>query len=129
MRRNVSVSEISDLIDNCDFQPKRYHVLTTVNEENAFGAFEMSDDSDGGEMLDPWQWVIAAGEGSEYKPGDKVMINVEQMSVQERDPNDTTKVIEYLKMIAVQCGEDSFTIIPDSMILGKKKASLDTSED
>lgn len=129
MRRNVSISEISELIENCDFTPKRYHVLTTVNEENAFGAFEMSEDENEGQMLDPWQWVIAVGEGSEYKPGDRVMIDVEKMSVQERDPNDTTKIIEYLKMIAVECGEDTFTIIPDSMILGKKNASLDTSED
>ena len=123
MRRNINISEIETLIDSCDFKPKRYHILTTANEEENYGEFEIEASSE--EMLDPWQWVIASGEGSEYKPGDKVMLDIESLSTRQPDPEDRTRIIEYLKLTAIPVGEETYTIVHDNVVLGKKAMQLE----
>jgi hypothetical protein len=116
---NILERDLEKVISECDFIPKRFHVVVTLNqfiEEHT----ELELNGEMESMLSEYQYIISSGEGSEYKPGDKILLDMKKLIQRVPDPHDRSRYIEQIDVNPTMIGDKTFTVISDSMILGKK---------
>ena len=119
IKNNIKEDDVAKIIAKCNMLPKRNHIMVTLNqikEENS----ELEFTGEMETMLDEWQYVIASGTGAEYKPGDKVFLDVARMIKRVQDPENTSRYIDRLDATPVPLGDNVFTIIGDGYVLAKE---------
>lgn len=96
------------------FEPSFNRVITTVNRRpNEKGIVT----NEGG--LDEIQFVVAAGDTSKYKAGDRVVLDFARLSIQVADPNDATRTQSQINVTPFVDNNTFYAIIFDNDILGK----------
>lgn len=111
-----NVENLKNLIAICDLKPKRNSLLITLNQTKPQGSnLELEGEDDN--MLDEYQYVVAAGEGAQYKVGDKVLLDISNMTKRVPDPNDRMSYVDMIDIKPVIQGDYTLTIISDNYVL------------
>ena len=121
MKENVTEVTLPQVVKACNFKPRRNHVLITLNLEEPEGGLIIDGESiDDNPLLADWQYVIAAGEGAEFKPGDKVLLDMMALTVTRPDPEDRNTMVTGINIKPVSINGQELTIMSDNYILGKE---------
>ncbi|AGO48985.1 hypothetical protein N356_gp093 [Cellulophaga phage phi14:2] len=116
MNLENNVKDVKKVIANCTLKPKRHSVMITLNQYAPEDSLlEISGENES--MLDEYQSIIAVGNGTEFKPGDKILLDISALTKRIPDPNDRMAYIDMIDIKPVQQGDHTFTIISDSYIL------------
>jgi hypothetical protein len=116
---NISYKEVQGFIDACDVRPGRNSLLVTVNTYEVENDL-LDIDADQDVMMEEWQYVIAAGSGAMYKPGDRVMLNLKALVTKVPDPNDKYKTMEVFDLPGVAVAGKMFAFVRDTVILADR---------
>lgn len=116
---NVKYKELEKIIKACDVRPGRNRILITVN------TYEIENDildisGDQNVMMDEWQYVVAGGTGAMYKPGDKIMLELDRLIKRIPDPEEKHKTIEVFDLPGVAIAGKMFAIVSDSYVLADR---------
>jgi len=114
--QNLDQDGVLELIEDFPLQPLRRQVIVTVNT-----AEEISDDGvrvNSNELAEV-QYVVATGNhlsDEELKPGQKVLLNLEKMSVGIPDPNNQMEQMASIKLRPVQVKGRIYALVSDGVI-------------
>jgi len=114
---NLTGELLQEAIDNIDFHPNANYLLITVNQIKSESGLEIVSSNE--MTLDEYQYVVASGPRSLYKPGDKVYLNMKKLLKKMPDPNDRMNYIEAVDIIPFVYEEYVLTFIDDNAVLGK----------
>jgi len=100
------------------------YLLTTNKYFSTDGDLDFSGSDE--PIFDHYQYVIEAGEGCKFEKGDRILLDLDQFMVAEKDPENTARVIKYLSFSKIDIGENVFMFADDSrrFIKGKIKETV-----
>jgi hypothetical protein len=112
---NLTQDDVLELIGDFPLQPLRRKVIITVNTSE-----QLSDDgvrTSSNEMAEA-QYIMACGPhlSEELKPGQKVLLNLDKMSITMADPMDATAVVSTIKLRPVQVKGRIYALVDDGVI-------------
>lgn len=114
-RVNLNQDDVLDLIGKFPLEPLFNGVYITVNKLEADGNLILSDN-----VLSDIQYVIAAGEHSVVKPGQKVLIDIEKMMVPvKQESNNVYETVMQVKVDLVEVNGNIFALVNDRVIKAK----------
>jgi len=114
-KRNLNQDDVLELIGNFPLEPLFNGVYITVNKLEADGNLILSDN-----VLSDIQYVVAAGEHSVVKPGQKVLIDIEKMMVPvKQESNNVYETVMQVKVDLVEVNGDIFALVNDRVIKAK----------
>ncbi len=114
MKKNLKGKELKKVIKEFNFKPSFNRLIVTVNRlENNKGVITTED------ALDSIQYVIASGESSKFEPGEKIMLDLDRLTVVERSASDQTQTISRIKISPFIHGDMVFTSLFDNEVMGK----------
>jgi hypothetical protein len=110
--RNLNQDDVLGLIGNFPLEPLFNNVYITVNKLEQDGSLVLSDN-----ILSDVQYVVAAGEHSVVKAGQKVIIDIEKMMVPVKsESNNAYETSMQVKVDLVEVGRNIFALISDRSI-------------
>lgn len=111
-RTNLSQEEVNVITKTFPLQPLFNGVYITVNKLEQDGKLVLSDN-----ILSDIQYVIAAGEHSVVKPGQKILIDIEKMMVPvKQESNNAYETVMQVKVDLVEVSDNVFALINDRVI-------------
>lgn len=114
-KRNLSQDDVLELVGKFPLEPLFNGVYITVNKLEADGDLVLSDN-----VLSDVQYVVAAGEHSIVRPGQKVLIDIEKMMVPVRqESNNAYETVMQVKVDLVEVNGDIFALVNDRVIKAK----------
>ena len=107
---NLTYDDVLELIKEFPIEPLRNKVVITMN------SFIEEDSITVGDGIDEVQYVLAAGPSArDVKPGDKVLLDLQQMMKMVTDEESGEKT-PMISMRPVKAYEKYFAMIPDSYL-------------
>ena len=123
LNHEVSLVVINDassqqIIDTYPIQPLFTRVIISLNRKQSTKSGIILPSNP---LLEE-QYVIAAGPTAQVKPGDKIILDLDKMTVKKPSKSDVTEMIETIKVdpIVVE-GFDVYAVIYDNQIKAKYK--------
>lgn len=116
MEQNIKGAELNKVIKEFNFEPNYGKLIITTNKVEDDGKLITEESA-----LDTIQYVVASGPRVVYQPGDKILLNVEKLSIQQRSTIDATNVITRIDMAPFEFNNTIFGIIDENKIMGKYK--------
>ena len=114
-KRNLNQDDVLELIGNFPLEPLFNNVYITVNKLEFDGDLVLSDN-----VLSDVQYVVAAGEHSIVKPGQKVLIDIEKMMVPvKQENNNVYETVMQVKVDLIEVNGDVFALVSDRVIKAK----------
>lgn len=113
----VNRDNIEEKIEQLNFVPNRNFIVISVNSYATESEIELVTDEQ--DDLSPWQYVIAAGKNSDYKPKNKILINIERLIKRIPNPQNKMEVMEVLDIKKLELNGETYGIIDDSCVLGE----------
>lgn len=111
-RENLNQEEVNSIITNFPLQPLFNSVYITVNKLEQDGNLVLSDN-----ILSDVQYVIASGEHSVVKPGQKILIDIEKMMVPvKQESTNSYETVMQVKVDLVEVDNKVFALINDRVI-------------
>lgn len=116
--RNYSKEEVLELIKTMPIEPMFNKVIITINRVEADGELVLTND-----MLAEEQFVLAVGPmaARSVSPGDRVILDLEKMTVRAPLDYDQTQVSTQIKIDPIYVGETQFAIVNDNCFKAKYK--------
>ena len=108
---NLTQGDVDGLKHTFPIKPLRGKVIITVNVEEADGEVVLSNSSFAEE-----QFVLAAGETSQVKAGDKVLLDVEKMMDYSPSDTDAYEKVGRIKLRPIEVEGKTFALINESLI-------------
>jgi hypothetical protein len=113
--RNLNQNDVLELMGQFPLEPLFNGVYITVNKLEQDGSLVLSDN-----ILSDVQYVVAAGEHSVVKAGQKVIIDIEKMMVPVKsESNNAYETNMQVKVDLVEIEGNVFALISDRFIKSK----------
>lgn len=113
---NITLKEVKKLSKNFPIKPYRNNIIITVNVEEADGDIVLTN----GQFAES-QYIVAVGSYYDnkdgFKPGDKVLLDIEKMMVFEQADENSHERVGRIKLKPVEIDDTMFAIISDAYIL------------
>ena len=111
-RKNINEIEVQEIIKDFQLEPRHGLVIITLNSEQADGGLILSDN-----VMSEVQYVIAVGSHvHDLKPGQKVVVDLEKLSVRTSSQYDTTQTTSQIKIDPVFVNGQMFGYIDNRSI-------------
>ena len=116
-RENLSYEEVMEISKTFPWEPSFNKVYITLNREEFDGELVLSDNT-----MAEVQYIVAKGPNVHwFEVGDEVLIDLDKMTVRERNPEDQYEEIERVKFDPVYEGLQVYALIEDRLIKSRKK--------
>lgn len=111
--KNLTQDDVLELISDFPITPLRNKVIITTNMDE----YEDDDLDLSGSAFSPTQYILAVGSHCrDLKPGQKIYLDLEAMSVSVPNPEDVYQPEKRLSIKPVDVGDKVYGIITDSKI-------------
>lgn len=109
---NFDDKSIKALVKSFPMEPMFTRVIITLNKEkDDESGLILSDNS-----LSEVQYVVSAGGSAQVKPGQKILLDIEKMTVKVPNPENSHEQIETIKVDPILVEGNMYAIIYDNQI-------------
>lgn len=122
---NLSKEEVLSILEGeFGFIPNWGKLVITLNQETEEGELDLNN-----QFMSDTQYVLASGERVFADPGDKVLLNMEKLTMRIPADHDASQTVTQLRVESVPVDGHIYGLIDSSIIAGKytgvEKGKLD----
>lgn len=115
---NVTEDDIKELVEKYPVQPLFTRLVISLNRKASSKSGIILPSN----PLEEEQYVIAAGDASVLKPGMKIILDLEKMTIKRPSKTDVTQVTESIKVDPIEVEDfDVYGVIYDNQVKGYYK--------
>lgn len=114
--KNYDDKSIDKLVKEFPIEPLFTRVIITLNREQEDNGLILKENP-----LNEEQYVLAVGGSAQVKPGQKILLDLEKMTVKVPSKTDSSQMTEKIKIDFIPVGKEVFGIIYDNQIKAKYK--------
>ena len=108
---NVTKEDVLKMIGTFPVKPLRGKVIITVNVEEADGEVVLTNTN-----FDEYQYVVAVGETSQVKAGDRVLLDLESMMEYMPGTTDAYEKVGQVKLKPIEVNGKTYALINERLI-------------